>query len=366
MNNIIGRIPGYNKNISNRSASGNDNKSGINYENRLRNNLTEVKLSPTGYSMNIPAILDKTTKNGFFEIDGKVKAMAHNTITAVSQWNDICLKYFASELGTSTSTSTSAGNPIEELKILCTNDSTVNEGISNQYGPILDSLSSAASATAGDAFGRTVSALRNAKTYLSATNAINSLTGNDVLKTKADATDKGGFGLLQILADKALGIQTSLPDQWKTSSYENTMQFVIKLVSPSGHPDDIKENIEIPLKLLLAATAPISYDGISQGWPPLWNVEASGLQTIDIGAITNMTITRGGMDTQFNIYQQPLMIDIRLTIEPIIKTYSSVLMDAKAMGQSQNKIGEALKGTYATTNSNTTNSATKKKYTIKL
>ena len=86
-----------------------------------------------------------------------------------------------------------------------------------------------------------------------------------------------------------------------------------------GHIDDISKYILRPLRILTLACSPVTFDGASFGYPPIWKVETEGLSTSNLSAITAMTISRGGQDTMFNRYN---VRTYRLT-EPLVRCFAS-------------------------------------------
>ena len=128
--------------------------------------------------------------------------------------------------------------------------------------------------------------------------------------------------ILNILSGKALGFQTTLPKEWANSDYNSGLQLMIRLISPSGHWKDINSYIIKPMMYLISAASPVTYNGISYGHPMLWKIRAEGMQNIDLGAISTMTISRGGTDTILNQWNQPLNVDIRLSFESIISGFA--------------------------------------------
>jgi hypothetical protein len=54
----------------------------------------------------------------------------------------------------------------------------------------------------------------------------------------------------------------------------------------------------------------------------MFNVKASGLMHFKLGAISSIIITRGGADTVFNKYSQPLSVEVRLMITPLVNGYA--------------------------------------------
>jgi len=313
---IIGKIPGYNKNISNK----------IQYENRLLNNLTEISLVPTGYNINFSAIADimnkKAENNSVYNIGStlsgnslKVGEKSIGTKNALSLWHDICnaQKFDKNSIDLKTK---SLLTPVDTLKILCTNDSTMTEVFNNDFNK--SGIEELTDNKISEALSKTA---KNITMIKDITTGVDSSTGQLILQSSSF----GDSDLLSLLAGKALGLQTSLPREWKKSSYNNALQVMLKLVAPSGDSNSILNYIVRPLMYLIAAVSPITYNGVSFGYPPLWEVKADGAQDMALAAISTMTITRGGNETQFNRFNQPMNIDIRLNIEPLINSYATAM-----------------------------------------
>ena len=353
---IIGKVPGYNEKIN----PGTDNpvpipgqileKKSIDYTERLKNNLTTVTLKPTGYKINYdkaigeainaaeattPAVLntagdiiteateaigvnlaglnsqdDSVDLNQLYTIGRQETNSILGTFGALNAWTNIV----KSTLSGMSNKFTTNDKAIDTIKILCTNDSTMTEVFNNSYGTsTAEELANSFSNVSG---ADTLKKISKAPTMLS------SLGGLEMLKIGSKVTNNQ---LLTLLAGKALGIQTALPKEWKKSDYSNSLQLMIKLVSPSGHEDDIHEFILKPLTFLIMSGSPVSSDGINFGYPTIWEVEAEGMMDMRLGAISAMTITRGGNETQFNRFNQPLNVDVRLTIEPLISSFATTI-----------------------------------------
>lgn len=320
----IGKIPAYNKKLTSK----------ISYEKRLINNLTITTFTPVGYNINILNELDQN----------QVVTNINNSKTIYKMGTNLKSKFNLSNSGTTISTSSALENwldmqnnliwnggsssPItsscKTFSIISTNDSTINETISNEYGTnkINDwpSLLSTFSTKAGDLAGK----LKNVANL--ATTGMTSVDSNamiELLRKKDQLTGQSDF--LKLLSAQAIGIQTALPKIWQRSDYNNTSSFTIKLISPSGHPDDVQRYVLDPLTRLVLAASPITFDGVSYGYPPIWKVEAKGLLNINLAAITAIVITRGGQDTLFNRYNQPTNIDVRITVEPLVNGFATPL-----------------------------------------
>jgi hypothetical protein len=336
-NAIIGAIPGYNSNIDPTGQ----------YANKLMSNINTVILEPCGYALNLSgaipfigdtvssAINNSTTgDNTLFKIGQNVNSSIGlgdtqyvSTETALQIWSNILSGVYASQSNIPKECQISTS--VNKLELLCTNDSTFTEVFSNNYKPswLDEGTSGIANNISGynATLGKLVSKLKGAKNIVS---SFDSDAGRAVMKMTTDAAGKGG-DLLSILASKSLGYQTTMPKEWANSNYDNGLQLMIRLVSPSGHYLDVFKYIVRPLMYLIAAAAPITYNGVAFGFPPLWRVYAQGLQTMNIAAISTLTIQRGGTDTIFNKFNQPLNVDVRLSLESIINGYATGIASSK-------------------------------------
>jgi len=325
---VIGKIPGYNPKIQGPVSS----KKAPQYSERLKNNLTRVILTPTGYNIlfgDLPKGIgaDKATANAaadaangkltkdvteLYQIGPKKSSGLFGTKNALEFWHQIV---HSSYPDTNDKTRT-----VDQMEILCTNDSTMTEAFGNEYG--LSTIEELANKLGNTSFGQTAQTIKKGVTF-------DSQAGLKLLGATDNTSDamieKNQF--LNLIAGKTLGIQTSLPKEWKSSSYTNSLQLMIKLVSPAGDPASIKEYILKPMQFLIMMTAPITFNGITYGYPPIFDVKAEGMMNIKLGVISNMTITRGGNETQFNRFNQPLNVDVRITIDPLVNGYATPIIE---------------------------------------
>ena len=318
---IIGKIPSYNANIRGHA--------GIDYDNRLLNNLTITSFNPVGYSIDLfgtSGALYKMGKNVSPIIKGAQESISDfmtvpeginivNTYTALKQWHTMqeALKR-AEDM-----------NPTlyDAFKIISTNDSTITESLSNSYSHSmlergLENLG------AHGKFGAAVTSIGTMGSKLSS--AMDTSSALSILSSMQDyAKNKSNtYGTaMSVLFGKAIGIQSSFPKIWDRSSYSNTTSLTIKLVSPSGHSDDVDNFVVKPLLHILLAASPVTFDGITYGFPPLWQVESKGVQKSKLAGITMVSISRGGPDTLFNRYNQPTNIDVRIVVEPVIEGFAT-------------------------------------------
>ena len=125
-----------------------------------------------------------------------------------------------------------------------------------------------------------------------------------------------------ITQNKALKID--FPKTWAGTEYNRMLNLNIELSSPYGHPDAVYRWVIQPLFVLVLLGAPANILGTT-GMPLYVGVKAHGLFDIPLGAIQTITIDRGGSNTKFNIYKQPLKINVTLGI---VDLYSQFSIDA--------------------------------------
>lgn len=142
---------------------------------------------------------------------------------------------------------------------------------------------------------------------------ISSLTGGmlgDLAKTGVSTVLSGG--------------KIIFPKIWQDSSFSRSYSFDIKLRSPDHDTISIFMNILIPYLHLLGMVLPVGIDDNPNGYmsPFLVKAYCKGMFNIDMGIITDLSVTRGA-ECQWNDDGLPTQIDISLTIEDL---YSSLFM----------------------------------------
>lgn len=113
------------------------------------------------------------------------------------------------------------------------------------------------------------------------------------------------------------GRQISLPKIWKQSDYNPSITFNVKLVSPYGNPESIKHFIIEPLIYILLLASPESIDGLTYGLAQPVKIKSYGITNINLGAITSISLRRGGRESSYNVYKQPLQIDVGINCIPL-------------------------------------------------
>jgi len=159
------------------------------------------------------------------------------------------------------------------------------------------------------------------------TESFQELQENDYLFNNTQNLD---FGEAMASASKVFknvilqGKNVSLPKIWLDSTYTPSLQLNIKLISPYGAPNCIKKYVITPLMYLLIMVAPRTNDGLSYGYPRILRINYYGNSTINAGYISNLSIRRGGDDSNYNQYRQPLSVFVNMTIEPLVTGFGTL------------------------------------------
>lgn len=152
------------------------------------------------------------------------------------------------------------------------------------------------------------------------------ITGNmENMERKAigeNAEDIGNDTLAQF---KSIlnGEKLILPRIWKNSRYSKSYNINMKFFSPYGDRESIWNNVYMPVLVLLAMTLPRQKSFASYDANYLVQVDCPGYFSVDIGAITNLSIVRGGTENLWSYDGLPLAIDVSLQIEDL---YSSMML----------------------------------------
>ena len=115
------------------------------------------------------------------------------------------------------------------------------------------------------------------------------------------------------------------PKIWGNSAYSSNFSINIKLFNPRpGHTGDTNKYIIGPLALLLSLATPITGDGYSYNWPFFHVIDAPGFFKMDPGAITNITVTKGGDHQQVAFTKTLGMVDVRIDF---MSLYDSLILE---------------------------------------
>jgi hypothetical protein len=333
---VIGRIPGYNSKIDTSHV----------FANELLKGVTFIDLLPTSYKL-IDVLGGKDRNFGSIftkELPNLIKSPA--LFQADADDAGKMLGIFRGVLGRMESdfNLTSGFSAVDKIRIIAANDSTFTENFSNDFGQENSIVTSSKSflqltgnemskprlndqgkSTAVGTMANAISA--GIKGAMWAGRSLKGLNYADLIALAGNAASSidgvsGSFGMNELLTGAFFGMNFAAPNQWGGSSYNSTLTMFIKLVAPVGTPACIKRNILEPLLYLLAAASPLTYAGSMYGFPLMWNVQAHGITNFRLGGIANMSIIRGSFETTFNYRLQPTVLDIRLTIVPLMSDFA--------------------------------------------
>lgn len=170
--------------------------------------------------------------------------------------------------------------------------------------------------------------------------------------SEGTSTSNTFANITKTIADVVLqGKIISLPKIWKQSDYNPSVTFNVKLVSPYGSPEAIKQFIVAPLVHLLLLVAPESRDGLSYGLFQPLKIKAYGISNINLGAISSISLRRGGRETAYNVYKQPLQVDVGLNVIPLTSGFAFIdgLHDVATMHDAAKPYSENASGSPAIT-----------------
>ncbi|MFW6247179.1 MAG: hypothetical protein ACOC22_03355 [bacterium] len=217
------------------------------------------------------------------------------------------------------------------IRIYTTDDTTVSDSINNQLQD--NYLQQTANKLSN--FGQHIRQFTQSLGLNQLRESINQ-KGKNIAEQVADssgASDDEQSKITELLGSfvdvAASGHKISFPKVWSESNYSPNFQANIRLSSPYGHPSAVKEFIVKPLMYLVLIGSPITNDGVSYGRPYFLTIDAYGLGHTPIGVISNITFRRGGNDTSFNIYRQPLTIDVSLEFEFLVSGFASFSGEGK-------------------------------------
>jgi len=111
------------------------------------------------------------------------------------------------------------------------------------------------------------------------------------------------------------GANITLPLRWEDSSISlPNHTFRMKLISPYGNPISQLINIYIPLASIMAGALPLATGMSSYTSPFLCSLYVRGYQSIPMGMITSLSITKGTSNLAFNKAMKPLAVDVEFTV----------------------------------------------------
>ncbi len=301
---IIGKLPGYNKNID---ADGE-------FQKNLLKGITYIDFFPASYkaatningAANIP--IDELLDRWSDQILKSPALFERETEKSVDMLKSVLERMYEEYtfLGSNFSS-------IEKIRIVAANDSTFTETFNNNYDNsngiqgLFNTVKNSKMVQWGQMYAKGMASMSHA--------------------TLLETVGKAGFlgqenNLATLLKGAAFSMNLAAPLLWNSSQYNSSLTVFIKLISPVGTPECIQRNILKPLMYLLAASSPVTSSGLLTGVPMLWEVQAQGVTNFRLGAINSMSVIRGSFETTFNTELQPTIVDVRLGITPLLTDFA--------------------------------------------
>lgn len=139
---------------------------------------------------------------------------------------------------------------------------------------------------------------------------------------------KGAGGAAELVSKLVAGQRVDFPQIWKNSVFNVSYSVTVKLYNPKPSNDEAHEKYILgPLALILLLASPQSDStGESYKWPYFHKIRCTGLFDIRAGAITNVTVTKGGDQQQIAWTQRPSLVDVRIDFTNM---YSSMVSGGK-------------------------------------
>ncbi len=133
-------------------------------------------------------------------------------------------------------------------------------------------------------------------------------------------TAAGGVNVVNRLL---AGSRIDFPMVWKSSGFQPSYSFTVRLYNPYPQDDDYTNKYIIgPIAAILLMGVPRAQDSATFTWPFLHRIECPGLFDLDPGFISNITVVKGGDQQQISLNQRLGIVDIRIDVGSL---YSSML-----------------------------------------
>lgn len=159
----------------------------------------------------------------------------------------------------------------------------------------------------------------------------------------AGLADRVGVSGLAALGGAAL---VDIPKMWDASTANlPRMDFTIQLRSPYGNKMSRMRNLFLPLSMLLAGALPLSAGRHAFTSPFICEAYCRGRAGIRLGMIESLSITRGVGNLGWNQEDEPLGIDVRITIVDMSSVlHMPIAMQFGLLDGAITSAGEAIAG----------------------
>jgi len=147
-------------------------------------------------------------------------------------------------------------------------------------------------------------------------------TGMEALRTVPIVGQTASSGV-NVVNKLMAGSRIDFPMVWKSSGFQPSYSFTVRLYNPYPQDDDYTNKYIIgPIAAILLMGVPRAQDSSTFTWPFLHRIECPGLFDLDPGFISNITVVKGGDQQQISLNQRLGIVDVRIDVGSL---YSSML-----------------------------------------
>ena len=228
--------------------------------------------------------------------------------------------------------------PQTGIKFYC-QEITMTESISNQYGDnTLSSINNLTSSLVGDYaymsngnWGTFTSMLENNLKGMLGNMANPIISGISSGKSAFTSLYNSGKHALQnnganvkqsesLIKDLFSGYKVDLPKIWKNSTNGKQLTVKMSFFSTIDRVDALKERVTLPYALILLLSSPRSSKSYLYKWPFIVKAKLPGYFDVQLAAITDVQVTKGGSQNIRAYNNKYLAIDVSITLTPLYNT----------------------------------------------
>lgn len=283
------------------------------FGNYLRAKMSVIDLIPVDYGIDLKRMADMVDGKSGVGLNNKISIHSIGYNEKIKLYKTLCEYHGLQEFS--------------GVRLFTTDDTTANDSIQVQYkdstfqkfsdslsdvGQQIRDITNSVLGSHGDKFAeKTIKAGKEG-----AVNVTREAGGGRVLQEVME-------GVASVAGDMLVkGNRMTFPKIWQSSTYTGNLSVNVKLISPYGHPKAVKEFILKPLSYLILLAAPQTINGVTFGGSIPITIKAYGLNYTVLGSIQSITFRRGGNDSSFNLYRQPLTIDISIEFQTLFDAFA--------------------------------------------
>lgn len=197
------------------------------------------------------------------------------------------------------------------------------------------SLSQMMGATSlSEAYGKVTKALKEGGTAGKTIGTGMEVLGDMAGATKSALSKVGSIGNaagsgIDLLNRLGAGSRIDFPMVWKSSTYQPSYSFTVRLYNPFPQ-NKIATNKYIigPIVAIMLLATPRAENASTFTWPFLHHIKCAGLFDLNPGYISNITIVKGGDQQQISFQHRLGVVDVRIDVGSL---YSSMLAGSSSV-----------------------------------